>query len=1027
MRTRSEVLRELTAHLTSTDPKWDGLKNGIIARELLALGSECIYQAELIKDSFVSAFDYTTCTLPELIRLGAIENICISQVAPSTITVKLPSGSSAYKPFTLSASYGSTSYTNITPALPNSEVTLYAGTVKKLYNGTEYNLLTTSEKSAINYTTVTIDSDVPERYQVLGEDINPDSVYVYKDGKLLSRVDFISEYKIEHEGYKLLMNPDGKIAVHFGNGKFAKETDIANYEIYYLDSIYETSQEESNTVDIEVGGSTITCDVLEVVNGTKSLDEARANYIKLLAKDRILHNAELVREFLLAYSPVYDCRVVYSDNGCLCVIKPQDPNSTAAWPSIALDLSTYGDLYTKYSLVPGDKVKFKIKVQGDISDDLRGAIHDTLSTILDYHNIRIDYMVNCAALQAEVYNVHGVGVTITLVVDEALTPFTTGTKTKLAFAPIPETIDVYSQKAGVNDRLVAVDLAGGLYGRDHNYEVMEPYFNWSLGPNGNYGFFTSAIPLYQDYKVFLQGWNASVISGDPIPTLRIPNTSVISTGQRVLNGVSSYIPWHDNQNQDYRYICNDLYVNDDDEPSVRDYSLQGSAEEIALQKLKEAFRTQSERENGTVWDFSEVVCCSADAFVVLAATQAQPPFSGSPTFRVMVLPASDFKIFPGIGFEAYHPLVVAESTDKTLFDNIFSVAYTSYTSIAQGIPQTVTNFVSPYAITYQASPTQTWRAAFAGMRTMHGPSITFNGKYFFVASTTGVKRYTVGSSACNFSVDRSATNSFKYVSEDFRSGTLTLSESGSQSYQSIYGITFRGDTIYLYASQTNQLKRITFENNSVSTIGATTVLKTGITPTKDYPGLPSQTSYQVLSSSGNGVAIVDVWNHSVDVYTSMEADPITVSVKQTYSSDAYAQELTLPIAFDDTALILQSLEDASDPTVTETATTITYRLPYACNTRCFHIDMSDIVNPITYIAGGNHTAETSLTGEIISKHMYPQIREVGTINYKTREVSFDMNFQSTDHIVYEATSSGTLEDRDYLQHDGFNDDFEPLR
>lgn len=1026
MRTRSEVLKELTTYLTNTVPKWDGLKNGIIARELLALGSEIIYQTDMLKDSFTSAFDYTTCSLSDLIRLGAIENICITQVSPSTITVKLPEGVGAYKPFSLQTSYGSTAYTNIEPALPNSEVVLYAGTVKKLYNGTEYNLLTESEKSLINYTTVTIDDDVPERYQVLGENINPDSVYVYKDGKLLSRVDFISEYNIEHEGYKLLMNPDGQIAVHFGNGKFAKETDINNYEIYYLDGVFETSQENTSDVDIVLSGVTTPCTVIEVVNGTKSLDAARANYIKMLAHDRILHNAELVKEFLLAYAPIFDCRVLYKSDGCLCVVKPQDENSTSTWPTIAIDLSTYGDIYTKYNLVPGDKVRFKVKVQGDISDELRGQIHDTLSTILDYHKIGIDYMVNCAALQAEVYNVHNVGVTITLVIEEELTPFVSGTKSKLAFVPVPETINVFSQKYGKNDRLIAVDLAGGLYGRDHNYEVMEPYFNWSLGPNGNYGFFSSAIPVYQDYKVFLHGWSTTVTEGDPIPTLRVPNTSVISTSQRVLNGVSSYIPWYDNQNQDYRYICNDLYVNDDDTPTVRDYSLQGSAEEICLQKLKEAFRTQSEREDGTVWDFTEVVCCSADAFVILAATQDVPPFSSSNIeFRIAVFPASDFKIFPGLGFEAYHPLAVATCHGRDLFDNVFSVHRTTYDNCESGVSTEVTDFISPYGVTYSAGGS--WNNVWTGMRTLHGPAVTFNGKYLFIANTSGVTRYTIGSSPCNFTIDRNNINAFKYTSSNFRSGELTVSESGSQGYQSIYGITFRGDDIYLYAAQTNQLKRIIFTNNSVATRGSSTVIKTGITPTFDYPNIPSQASYQVLSSSGNGLAIVDVLGHSVDIYPTITSDPITKRFSQTYPTDKYVQELSLPISFSDSALVIQSMVDASDPSVVESATTIKYRLPYACNTQCFHFDMSDLsLDPIVYIAGGNHTIETSLYGEIISKHMYPQIREVGTVNYKTREISFDLNFESSDHVWYEATSSGSLDDRDYLVHNGFDDDYEPI-
>ncbi len=215
MRTKSEIIEQFKQSLST--PEWKKLLNGVIGRELLAIGAEIVLASEQVKSSMIQMLDPNQADKGALLSLAMANEVALELSEPSWIQVKIEGGSSVkiIAPFALRVTIGSVLFTNITYYRESDTITLYQGVVKSKLT------LDSTTRSTLNFLSY-YDSGVTERLDVENLLVNNqvltfyraanmmlDSVYLIKanDG----RPKIISKYNpfFYRECYKLMNLSDG--------------------------------------------------------------------------------------------------------------------------------------------------------------------------------------------------------------------------------------------------------------------------------------------------------------------------------------------------------------------------------------------------------------------------------------------------------------------------------------------------------------------------------------------------------------------------------------------------------------------------------------------------------------------------------------------------------------------------------------------------------------------------------------------------------------------------------------------------
>lgn len=459
MITRSEIYKRLSDSLS--DSVWQQLKKSVLGKELLAFGTEVIFNSETVKQSLIDSLDYTKASFSELIQLASISDVCVSEIEPSYIRLVLPSTSPTviYPPFDLSFTVGNIKFTNITYCKSGDTVTLYQGLVKTMYTGSYQNAANFNSDVQESWTVTTLsDDDIITRYLRLGDAL-PESVYLFNVSSagapfVVSKFNPQS-YGSDISAFKLRTLSDGAIAAELGDGIWAKNfTEGDNWQINWLSLTNTEFDESSGILSSSLYGEITNFVINSSYLGSTSLSYARENYHAQILKNSVISSLSDVVNYVNSFPYVLDSNAVLGSNGVIKVfIKPKVISDASNYREIAASLELYGLLYSTYIVTKGTPIYFAFSIQG-IPESIRTNVQEFLETQFSYSNLSYKLNLDPSSVSGLLQSNFGYNSLVTFYVNQNLS-------TNLFFYPILGTIKLSSSIGS----LLAWDQNGSLYGK----------------------------------------------------------------------------------------------------------------------------------------------------------------------------------------------------------------------------------------------------------------------------------------------------------------------------------------------------------------------------------------------------------------------------------------------------------------------------------------------------------------------------------------------------------------------------------
>jgi len=392
----------------------------LLGRELIAYGSEIIYDVETQIESLTNPFYIDNAKFPELIALAFAIESKLDLNRPAYIDIKLGDTNKIYKPFSIKVKSGAVEFVNIDFVSGDKPIRLYQGIIKTILNypqqagdliGLEYNSIRDWDEYAelgdsLNYST----------YVKLSKRVLSDSVRVFCYDELvypLSEFSFL-RYDENAELYKVRTGSDGFVNVYFGDGLWGKQIKKdCKYQIFYLETTNFEYKPEMLTSDetFEIYGFGYAVD--------NDIKYARNQLKRALGANSVVATKEQIRKFVNSFADVIDSTVsVRALNNVDVYIKPTE-TTTTAFKDIEEELSLYGEIVTKYNVKRGNPLEFRIAMsalEGSIPDDVKNLAISKIEEELGYTQLKYVDVVNTRRVRDILtsLDIHKVDVSITI-------------------------------------------------------------------------------------------------------------------------------------------------------------------------------------------------------------------------------------------------------------------------------------------------------------------------------------------------------------------------------------------------------------------------------------------------------------------------------------------------------------------------------------------------------------------------------------------------------------------------------------
>lgn len=460
MRSKSEILESLTSRMSSSDV-WKKLKNGLLGKELLALGAEIISESENVKDSMLLQLNPETADKYGLYLLSQMNEIPVTNIKPSAIVVQMANDAKTYAPFELTYNCGNVTFYNIEYTMSNKVVSLICGEPKTVY---DYNAdIVTFYDGGKSYSGIVLGNAYPESISVFNDTTGIEIPRYSPDTALSNTIDVM---------YKVVTSADGKQYIRFicSDGT----TEPYSYRINYLDHSPDPFDFDESDMSVK-DGNTVVAEVKYTSQGVSDDTEYMRNQLKGgMSIYNGLNTPKSVERYVNSLPYVIDCKCVPSENGGVNIyIKPSSDSDLSVhldFSEIAAHIALNTVLFPNVRVRTGNRLKFGLSIGGVKDEIMQNNIKNMLQKTFAYENMKFDSMVNVSQVLSEIYANFGIVPSINMNVNEEFV-----NDKPLSYVPIKNTFKGYD----ANGALVAWEHDGMLYGRD-NSATSIPFFMYDV-------------------------------------------------------------------------------------------------------------------------------------------------------------------------------------------------------------------------------------------------------------------------------------------------------------------------------------------------------------------------------------------------------------------------------------------------------------------------------------------------------------------------------------------------------------------
>lgn len=453
MRAKSEIMESLTSRMSSSDV-WKKLKNGLLGRELLALGAEIISESENVKDTMLLQLNPETADKYGLYMLSQMNEIPITNVKPSSVVVEMLPNIKSFAPYELRFSVGNVTFYNIEYTMQGKTVSLLNGTHKCYVRGSGIS----SPENTVADGENAYFYDGGESYSgiKLGN-AYPDSIAMYDENNMeiprYTSDNALSE--VINVRYKVVVAADGEIYIRFICNEGYTEPD--RFRIEWLDHSSDDFDIDDTLVKVD------NTNVAEIkyysVGNVDDLNYMRLQLKKEMSKYNGLNTPVSIERYVKGLPYVLDAKCVKNEDGEVCVyIKPSsylDLKSYLDFSEIAAHIALNSIMFPKIKVKTAAQIKFGIRISGVEDKQTQNSIKKMLQTEMSYKNTSFNYVVNVNSVISEIYEKFGIIPNVSFFVKEMYNP-----NRGLSFKPVPNTLKLLDN----NDSIVAWEEESVLYG-----------------------------------------------------------------------------------------------------------------------------------------------------------------------------------------------------------------------------------------------------------------------------------------------------------------------------------------------------------------------------------------------------------------------------------------------------------------------------------------------------------------------------------------------------------------------------------
>lgn len=476
MKTRSIIFSELASNLS--DSTWQQLKKSLVGKELLSIGTEIIYASYLVKQALQDSVNYKNADYPSLISLGRMNNVCISNIEPSYIRLRIDEINKIYKPFDLTYTVGNVTFTNIDYVKSGEDIVLYQGLVKTCYSNSKYSDISgyrVDQSIDWEVTTLFDNENNIIRYLQLGKAM-PESVYFFKyvnASTIISKFNSL-KYGSSIESYKLITIPNGTISAELGDGVWATNfAEGGNYQLIWLELTSDSFSDNGQLSSSEYGSLSNFTVLASHLGKEDSTEYARMIYQKQVLQNSVISSKNEIIDFVKTFAYVLDASVTAEGERNITVyIKPKDPNDTGTFDEIRAVLDYNGLLFVNNNVRLGTPIEFTLVIKGIDDTVTQNNVAGALLSYLSYESLPYNYELDVAQISAYIQSNFRRNSLVRVLVNQTLAD-------DMIFYPEVGTVRLYDK----DGNLAAWDNNGILQGKGTKLSLDRNYFGLTAGGN----------------------------------------------------------------------------------------------------------------------------------------------------------------------------------------------------------------------------------------------------------------------------------------------------------------------------------------------------------------------------------------------------------------------------------------------------------------------------------------------------------------------------------------------------------------
>lgn len=509
-KSRETIKQDLLSNL---DENWAGYSTGVVGKELIALATEILYQANITAEALTRPCDIDTASMAELYRLAAAEDIPVSSVAPSYAILTWPSDAVVKHSLEVQFTVGSNTYFNAEPCIPGRSVKFVAGRRKSvaLAASSPVSTLWANVEATTITKVVSSVSDIDSAQQyllVLGENVIVTPIFVYAKidgvGKLTIPLKTFYNEMSDKPGYHIVVNKAGKTHIDLTELYNTYGTKVLNVQVTYIQGIESASKVEKDKVNVYEGSSKLyECTVEYAEQGSKDVENVRRQIRVKECLRQVLNNEDVISDYVSNASDINSCNVSYDSDGvCNVWIKPKslvsgepmEGGKVESFSTIQANLEYYGDHQCTYRCRSAYPIRFSVAIETALSSDDHAEVLSYIKELLDYSELTLQSVVNAGTISASIQA--NTGITCFVAVKLTETWSQVEVNGKLATAPIPGTVNLLDEDGNV----IATDTKGQFPGSYvvESTTMKNPY---DCAPNG------LAVPTVATYVAMITNSN----------------------------------------------------------------------------------------------------------------------------------------------------------------------------------------------------------------------------------------------------------------------------------------------------------------------------------------------------------------------------------------------------------------------------------------------------------------------------------------------------------------------------------------